>query len=122
MNPVKGYFSLVQYCPSRVRKELLNVGVVLFCPENHFIQVKTLDNINRILTFFVNYKAQHLRGMIDALESQIYIEKDQFKTIDDFTKFIDTRANNIVLTQIRSILVIDPVEDLKKLYLELVSY
>lgn len=40
MNTSKGYYSLVQYCPDRSRMESANLGVVLFCPDLDFLDVK----------------------------------------------------------------------------------
>lgn len=33
----KGHYSLIQYCPDPARRESVNVGVLLFCPEAEFL-------------------------------------------------------------------------------------
>jgi hypothetical protein len=33
MNPIKGHYSIVQYCPDITRREMVNIGVVLLVPE-----------------------------------------------------------------------------------------
>jgi hypothetical protein len=38
MQPIKGYCLLILYCPDLSRLEAANVGVILFCPEAHFIR------------------------------------------------------------------------------------
>ena len=40
MKPSKGCYSLIQYCPDLGRLEAANVGVLLFCPEPHFLKAQ----------------------------------------------------------------------------------
>jgi hypothetical protein len=123
MNATKGYFSLVQYCPDLARQEAANVGVVLFCPERKFIRAKTADTIGRIRRFFGQDADgyHHLHGMMDALSHRLVIEQENFKTLEDLQQFIDTRANKIILTSPKPMLVTEPQADLQALYLELVA-
>lgn len=123
MNATKGYFSLVQYCPDLARQEAANVGVVLFCPDLQFIRARTADTIGRIRRFFGQDVDgyHHLHGMMDALSHRLDIEQAEFKTLEDLQKFISTRANKIILTQPKPMLVTDPKADLQALFLELVA-
>lgn len=123
MNPTKGYFSLVQYCPDLARQEAANVGVVLFCPERQFIRAQTARTISRIRRFFGEDGDGylHLHGMMEALSSRLDVEQSEFKTLEDLQRFIATRANKIILTQPKPMMVIDPQADLEALYVELVA-
>ncbi|HEV2455628.1 MAG TPA: DUF3037 domain-containing protein [Verrucomicrobiae bacterium] len=123
MNRTKGYFSLVQYCPDPARQEAANVGVVLFCPEAQFIRARTAGTISRIRRFFGQGVDgnRHLHGMMKALSSRLEIERSEFKSLDDFEKFVSSRANKIILTQPKPMLVTDPQSDLETLYSELVA-
>lgn len=38
---MKGYYSIIQYCPDLSRFEAANVGVLLFCPERAFLKALT---------------------------------------------------------------------------------
>ena len=123
MNATKGYFSLVQYCPDFARQEAANVGVVLFCPERQFIRAQVAETISRIRRFFGQDVDgyHHLRGMMEALASRLDVERSEFKTLEDLQQFIATRANKVILTQPKPMMVIDPQADLEALYLELVA-
>ena len=35
---IRGYYSIVQYCPDPSRLEAVNIGVALFCPEIKFLK------------------------------------------------------------------------------------
>jgi Protein of unknown function (DUF3037) len=43
----KGYYCIVQYTPDRARGEAANVGVLLFSPEHHFIDVELSSTEDR---------------------------------------------------------------------------
>lgn len=123
MNATKGYYSLVQYCPDIARQEAANVGVVLFCPDCQFIRARVADTIGRIRRFFGQdgdgYR--HLQGMMQAVASRIEVERAQFRSLDDLRQFIATRANKIILTQPKPVMVMDPEADLEALFQELVA-
>jgi hypothetical protein len=123
MNATKGYFSLVQYSPDVARQEAANVGVLLFCPDRHFIRAKVTATVGRIRRFFGEDVAgyHHLNAMKEALVHRVEIEKDQFTTLEDLQQFVVTRGNNILLTQPKPIMVMDPEQDLNALFEELVA-
>jgi hypothetical protein len=123
MNPTKGYFSLAQYCPDLARQEAANVGVVLFCPELQFVGCQMAESIARIRRFFGNEVDgyQHLRGMMEALVSRIEVERSHLNSLQDFQQFVATRANKVILTVPKPIVVLDPQADLDALYSELVA-
>jgi hypothetical protein len=123
MNASKGYFSLVQYSPDIARQEAANVGVVLFCPDRQFIRAKVSESIRRIRRFFGDDVAGYhqLNAMKDALVNRVEIEKDQFTTLEDLQQFVATRGNNILLTQPKPVMVLDPEQDLTALFEELVA-
>ena len=47
-HPVKGYFCLVQYCPDLARREVANVGVLLFSPEHDFLEARLVTGNQRV--------------------------------------------------------------------------
>ena len=123
MNATKGYYSLVQYCPDIARAESANVGVVLFCPDQGFIQAKMVETNHRTRRFFGeeadNY--QHLNAMKDALATRLEVEKAEFGRLEDLQLFVETRANKIILTPPKPVKVFDPQTDLAALFKELVE-
>jgi hypothetical protein len=49
---MRGYYSLVQFCPDSARAEAANVGVVVLCPDRHFIDCKFASSNDRVRRFF----------------------------------------------------------------------
>lgn len=123
MKPKRGYYSLIQFCPEPSRLEAVNVGVVLLCPEADFIAARTAAG---------NRRAEKLvgRGELDraalnsakqAVEHRLHVDRDSFQSIEDLRKFVDTRGNNLKLTDPRPMKVFSPQEDLDELFAELVG-
>lgn len=123
MNASKGHYCLIQFCPDPSRAETVNVGVLLFCPERDFIRARTTDSNRRIERFFQrgSFNPNQVNAAKKAIEARLEIERERFKTLDDLQRFIDTRANQIVITQPRSMRVDDPEQDLRNLFKELVG-
>ena len=64
---MKGYFSLIQYCPDTARREAANVGVMLLCPEAGFLDIKMATTNHRVRRFF-------------GEEADDYLHLDQMKS------------------------------------------
>lgn len=122
MNATKGYYSLVQYCPDLARQEAANVGVVLFCPEHGFIRARMATANHRVRRFFGEEADgfRHLNAMKDSLAGRLEIEASDFRSLEDLTRFAETRANKIQLSRPKPIKVSNPERDLAALYEELV--
>ena len=95
----------------------------MFCPEQDFIGARTARGNQRIAGFFhrTTFNKHQLNAAKKAIEKRLEVEREQFKTLDDLQRFIDTRANQIVITQPRSMRVEDPESDLAELFNELVG-
>jgi hypothetical protein len=102
---------------------LVNIGVLLSSPAHNFVEAKMNPSNGRWLRFF---------GAEDALSSwwmdelrrfvpgRIRCERYRFETLENLTQFVNTRANNIVLTPPRYVRVTNPQADLDNLYRKLV--
>lgn len=123
MNPKRGYYSLVQFCPDHSRMETANVGVVMFCPELSFIEARTSRGNDRPRKFFGshNIDTKFLDWAKKGLEERIRVEADSFKSIRDLEHFVNTRGNELVLTAPRPMKIFDPQKDMEKLFEELVG-
>src|SRR6266508_1608612 len=123
MKPAKGYYCLIQYCPDLSRLEAANIGVLLFCPERHFLKARTGHAARRIQQFF-GLKGEE-KWRIDSLrisiEERLKIEKQNFQSVEDLERFIATRANTIQITAPRPMKVYDPEKDLEELFEQLVE-
>ena len=119
----QGYYSLVQYCPDPARAEVANVGVLLFSPGHHFIDVRLSTNVKHVKSVFsaLNLDTGQIRMAKRSLQERIEVQKSSFQTLEDLTQFIDQRANAVVLTAPRSIAVENPETELTELFHELVE-
>lgn len=123
MGESKGYYSLIQYCPDRSRLEVANVGVMLFCPELHFLKARVAKGNDRVRRIFkvsgddLARIAETKRSITERLE----VEGERLPTLEDMQRFIVTRGNDIVLTQLRPMKVMQPEADLQSLFRELVG-
>ncbi len=115
----KGYYSLIQYCPDRSRLESVNIGVLLFCPELLFLDTRISKDNDRVLRFFGEQNLEYINLSKQSIYSRL--KGEGFKTKGDLDRFISTRANDIILSDLRSTKVVDPNSDLNHLYDELVA-
>ena len=120
---MRGYFSLLQYCPDLAKAESANVGVVLLCPEARFFEGKLSSGNDRARRFF-GLQGEALDCLVDlkqGFEKRLQLEKGRITKLEEFQQFVDTRANKLLLTLPRNMRVDDPAEDLLRLYRELVG-
>lgn len=121
MKPMKGYYSIIQFCPDRAKLEVANIGVALFVPEIDFLNLKLTSSNTRIHRFFgrTSFSLTHLNFLKESIQTRLRkTEKDNIKSIENLEHFINTRANNIVLSSPRPIKVEYPEKELEDLFLE----
>lgn len=118
MKAATGYYSIVQYCPDPMRKEVANIGVVLFCPERDFLEVRMANDDHRIKVVFpkLNADPKQLAMELRFVERRLRIDREHFKTVDDLTRFAETRAAAMRLTLPLPVLVEEPVAELNRLF------
>lgn len=119
---MRGYYSLLQFCPDVRRAEAVNVGALLLCEEVGYLACKIANGNDRARRFF-GVKGDALLRLEDAkraMERRIRGETDNIRSFDALVAFIDTRANALLLTAPRNMRVTEPEQDLHRLYDELV--
>lgn len=123
IKPAKGYYSILQYVPDLERVEGANIGVVLFCPEKRFLDVKMAGGNDRVRRFFdtENLDLDRIKAMKTVFAERIRQQSDSLFTAEDFKLFIETRANQMILTEPRPMKVFEPRQDLEHLYEKLVG-
>jgi hypothetical protein len=123
MKPTKGYHSLIQFCPDMSRLEAVNVGVVLFCPERNFLDVRIAGDNSRVQRFFGRqaFDWSRINSYKQGIKERLEIEGKDFRTVEDLKAFGQRRGNNIQLTAPRPFTVRDPVKDLEDLFEEVVG-
>ena len=123
MNPSKGYYCIIQYCPDLSRLEAANIGVVLFCPERMFLESRTARDNARIRHFFgsAGHDWKRVSSFKLGIEERLKLENRSIKTIEDLETFIATRGNEFQITPPRPMKVRDPAKELDELFQELVG-
>jgi len=114
---------LIQYCPDSARAEAANIGVILLCPDAHYIGCKLANGNDRPRRFFsVQGEAlERLEQVKEAFEARIELDRGRIWKLEDFEHFIETRGNKLLITPPRNTKVLEPDEDLMRLYKELVG-
>lgn len=123
MNPTRGYYSLIQYCPDLSRLEAVNLGVLLFRPEPHFLRARTTPSVQRIRRFFGSQDRdwEQLRALRLAIEERLEVEGNRIQTLADLERFIATRGNEMQITPPRPVRVLHAEQDLEMLFERLVG-
>lgn len=126
MKPVKGYYSLIQYCPDRSKLEAANIGLVMFAPELNFLRGKVNAANNRISKFFGRdtFDSCRINFLKESLQRRLKNEEKYILTFEHFDKFIKTRANELLLTDPRPTKIFDtenPESELDSLYGRLIG-
>jgi len=123
MNPVKGHYSIVQYCPDLARRETVNIGVVLLVPERAFLQTRMVADNERVRHFFGTSgdDAKLLSEFKKSFAARIETEHGRVTTLESFKKFIDTRGNQIQLTEPAFVKVRECEETIVQLFAQLVG-
>jgi hypothetical protein len=117
----RAFYSVIQYCPDRLRAETANVGLLLFSEEPRFLRAKTVDSHRRLKRVFgvsgrtlatVKLSEQNLLYRINERGEDIL-------TLDDLKSFVATRANDLRLTEPRLAVVSDLETDFSRLFRQL---
>jgi len=118
---MKGYYSIVQYCPDPSRLEAVNIGVALFCPERSFLKVRFGRRKTRVDQLFGKQDREFVDSQKAAIEARLANEQDAFQHLVDFESYISRRANALKLTAARPVKVEDPELELDNLLRRLVA-
>lgn len=119
---MKGYYSVMQYCPDPSRGEAANVGVVLLT-EQPAIAVRTSETFARVKRFFKPDESR-LARIIDAVRANsTRLQKSigELRTFEDLSQFARTMGNDIRLTAPLVVRIGNMERDLANLYIELVD-
>lgn len=123
MNPSKGYYSIIQYCPDLARLEAANIGVLLFCPEEMYLQGRTVRDNKRIRHFFGSegHDWARINSFKQGIEERLVRESGSITSLDELERFIATRGNQFQMTPPRPMKVREPDRELDRLFAELVD-
>lgn len=126
MEPQKGFYSLVQFCPDRGRAEAVNIGLVLFVPSLAFLEVRTAANSRRVAQVFgkAAVDPQWLRTARESFSQGLRTEhkSGRFSSQEDLDKYLATLGNDIVPTPARPVRVEDPAAEMDRLFARFVEH
>ena len=122
----KGYYSILQYVPDPERAEGVNIGLMLFCPEKGFLKIQTTESNDRVRRLLGRQRGSatnlsRLDAFKTAFEERVALEAGRIQTLEDFRTFVNTRANQLRLTDPRPVKVADPEPELLNLFRLLVD-
>ncbi|MGA2035327.1 MAG: DUF3037 domain-containing protein [Thermoguttaceae bacterium] len=123
MTAKRGYYSLVQFYPNPSRAEAVNLGVVLFCPDAGFLGAKMSAGNKPAMKLVgrAGIDPAELNAAKRAIEHRLHADLASFRTLDDFRRYAETRANVLRLTAPRPIKAVEPEQELAQLFQELVG-
>jgi hypothetical protein len=114
-------YAIIRVVPRVEREEFVNIGVILYCPSEGFLQTKFELNEPRLLAFSPSLDLEDLRQYLDALEC-ICKGRSQGGTIGSlplssrFRWLTATRSTVIQSSKVHSGFCKDPCETLMKLF------
>jgi hypothetical protein len=119
----KGYYSLLQYCPDMSRLEAANVGVLLISPDHEFADILVASGHDRVRRFFrtENVDYESLDAAKVAIRNRVRLDRRRLLDTAELESFIATRGNDLILTPIRPVKVIEPEASLRELFDDLVG-
>lgn len=121
---VRGYYSLVQYCPDTSRLELANIGVVLFCAVQSFLQVRMTSNHSRINQMFGRGKRDlaRLKVIKEGLETKLESGRRDLQGLEQLEHFASLQVNHLQMTKFMPCRIADtPERELENLFNQLVQ-
>jgi hypothetical protein len=118
----QGYLCLIQFCPDRARMETVNVGLVIFCPALDLLEVRVTENDDRAARLFGpdGVRLDLLDSGKQAIVNRLRAADSRPRTLEELQHFVDTRGNDLILTQPRSMRVEEPARQLDDLFRQLV--
>lgn len=122
MESIRGYYSIIQYCPDRSRLEAVNIGVALYCPQIRFLRARFGRRRTQITRLFGKQDWEFVALQQSAIEARLTLAGSSFERLEDFEDYIARRANSLVLSNPRPMKVLgDPERELKHLLKRLVG-
>lgn len=118
----KGYYSIIRYVPDSLRGECVNLGVLLSCPEEGWLDWQRTTNHQRARRFFQD---EVDLGRLTVVEKGLYsrLEKERARLVDlaRLKDFVTRHRDLLQMTPLRTCSVGDPESDLRQLYQSVVA-
>jgi hypothetical protein len=96
--------------------EFVNIGVVLFAPQDRSVRVRMSDDSRRIDRFFGKQEKAYLKVVRDSFAARLQSEFSSRWEKPQIERFADLRANDVRMSKPLPILVEEPEKDLADLF------
>lgn len=118
-------YAIIRIVPQVEREEFLNVGVILYCRDLKFLQVKHAVDERRVMTLFPKADIKEINDHLLAFEKIAHANKDggPIATLDLPSRFRWLTAKRSTVVQISAVhpgLCDNPSGTIDKLFRELV--
>lgn len=119
-------YAVIRFVPRVEREEFLNVGVILYCPSQGFLQTKFLLNENRLKVFGSTVCCNELRERLRTFERICAGRKEggrigQLSIAERFRWLTSTRSTIIQSSPVHPGLCQNPEDTLQQLFAQLVE-
>ena len=118
----RGYYSIMRFVPDAFRGEGVNLGVLLLCPKEGYLDWIFTSNHQRARRFF-KYEADagRLKILSKGLASRLEAERSHLLKPDALRLFARRQQDAVQLTDLRTCAIVDPKAELLRLYQRLVE-
>jgi len=122
-------YQLIKYVHDHFTGEFLNVGIIIYSPENQFIDCRVTHKYQRLNSFFPNANGRLVTRVLKNIENRVKEASENFgelfipsEHLDQITNRILPKDNSsIQLTEVRSAIDIDLPAALDDLFHDLVE-
>jgi hypothetical protein len=114
----EGYYSLIQFCPDLSRLEGINIGVLIYSPEEKRVRCRFTKSNRRITQCFGKQDRSYIVGAKSAAKERL--QRQVFATKGELAEFINKRANGIQFTELRFLKTADMNNEVDRLFERLV--
>jgi hypothetical protein len=107
MAQTRAFYSVVQYVPDGSRAEAANVGVLLFVPSRHWLEVRVSPFLERVRQFFCpdDHELRRIELSVEAFKHRIELARAEFASESDPAQFVTARADATRLTPARVVMI-----------------
>jgi hypothetical protein len=118
-------YAVIRIVPRVEREEFLNVGVILYCAKERFLQAKVCLNEERLAAFCIETDKEELKHHLDAIQRICLGDSSAgpIAKLDIAARFrwlTATRSTVVQTSKVHPGLCKSPVQTLEKLYTRLV--
>lgn len=119
-------YAVIRYVPRAEREEFLNIGVILFCASQKFLNMKFTVDAERIKQVYAKADVEELKTFLDAFKevccgSSLNTPIAKLDIASRFRWLTATRSTIVQTSKVHPGFCEDPMEKLEQLHQQLVT-